>query len=294
VRGAADAPRGWMRDERGRVFQVTFDLHRRLYAGVAWTPTLRRAAGGGADWDRAAFDVGLLELEGTTGGERNGWRHRLRLGEGTVALAPFAADATVLRYDVSRKRAEPLFRITTFFGRPRRYDVDAHLGGWFEFAHLQAGEVAPDREETLWRYATAHLTWDVWRTREMDSFVRLRGGPGLESAREDGRPDRDALTWALAADGDFTIGASGFNRLVFLAQLERPIYFDRQPGEVARSRRALGRLGYERIVLAINDQPVTARLGAEAEYRADVPDVDPGWDLRAVAGLRFNLWAPPR
>src|SRR5690606_1057284 len=90
VGGVADAPRGWMRDARGRVFQVTFDLHRRLYAGVSWTPALRRAAGE-RDLGRAAFDVGVLEIEGNTGTAQAGFRHRLRLVEGVIELAPFGA-----------------------------------------------------------------------------------------------------------------------------------------------------------------------------------------------------------
>ena len=36
--GRADAPYGWQRDERGRVFQVNFDLRKRLYFGAAYTP----------------------------------------------------------------------------------------------------------------------------------------------------------------------------------------------------------------------------------------------------------------
>src|SRR5690606_12309440 len=275
---------------------VTFDLHRRLYAGVSWTPALRRAAGE-RDLGRAAFDVGVLEIEGNTGTAQAGFRHRLRLVEGVIELAPFGADLTLLRYDLSRARADPLVRLTTFFGTPRRHDIDAHLGGWFELGHVQAGEVAPGREETLWRYATAHLTWDVWRTREMDSFVRLRGGLGLERAREEGRPEREALTWAVAAEGDLTIGVSGLDRLTFLAQIERPTFIarDDEEGPDARAaRRAAVRGGYERVVVAVNDQPVTLRLAGEAAYRSDVPDLPAGWDLRLLLGLRFNLWAPAR
>src|SRR5665647_1376128 len=36
--GRPDAPWGWMRDDRGRVFQVNFDLKKRLYFGVGYTP----------------------------------------------------------------------------------------------------------------------------------------------------------------------------------------------------------------------------------------------------------------
>lgn len=36
--GRADAPWGWTRDERGRVFQINFDLHHHLYFGIDYTP----------------------------------------------------------------------------------------------------------------------------------------------------------------------------------------------------------------------------------------------------------------
>jgi hypothetical protein len=294
VRGLPDAPRGWMRDGRGRVFQVTFDLQRRLYAGVTWSPVLRRAGPGDRELGRAGFDFGLLEFEGNTGDLRTGTRHRLRLAEGRVDLAPFAADLRILHYDISRKRAYPLVRLTTFFGTPRRYDIDAHIGGWLELGHLQVDEVAPDRTEVLWRIATGHLTWDIWRTPRMDSFIRLRGGLGIERAREEDRDSRDATTWAGAVEGDLTLGDSGFDRIVLLGQLERPVYFSRPAGHPAAAKRVLTRVGYERIAIAVNDQPITLRVAAEAEYRDDIPDRDAGWDLRAVLGLRFNLWAPPR
>ena len=293
VRGTADAPRGWMRDDRGRVFQVTFDLHKRMYGGVSWRPTLEQP-GGDQTLGRAAFDVELLELELTTGDARTGYRHRLRVGQGEIDLAPFGADATLLRYDFSRKRADPLFRITTFFGTPRRFDIDAHLGGWFEVAHLETAEVAPGQRNMLMREFAAQLTWDLWRSPDMESFIRLRSGLGAERSTEDGQPDRNAVAWAGAAEGDLTLGQAGYNHLTFLGQLERPMYFNRDAGVPSSARRALVRLGFERILIAVNDQPVTLHVGGEAEYRDDLPSVAPGWDLRAVAGLRLNLWAPPR
>lgn len=293
VRGTADAPRGWMRDDRGRVFQVTFDLHRRLYGGVSWRPTLEQP-GGDQRLGRAAFDVELLELEVTTGDARSGYRHRLRVGQGEIDLAPFGANATLLHYDFSRRRADPLFRITTFFGTPRRFDIDAHLGGWFEVAHVQTDEVPAGERNTLMREFTAHLTWDLWRSADMESFIRVRSGLGGERSTQDSQPDRNAVTWAGAAEGDLTLGQAGYNHLTFLGQLERPMYFDREVGVPSSARRALVQLGFERILIAVNDQPVTLHVGGEAEYRDDLPTQPAGWDLRAVAGLRLNLWAPPR
>jgi hypothetical protein len=95
-------------DERGRIFQVTFDLHRRLYAGVGWSPTLRPPGGGDPSVDRLALEVELLELAIETGDAAAGIRHRLTLVEGSMQLAPFTADLTLARYDLSRRRSAPL------------------------------------------------------------------------------------------------------------------------------------------------------------------------------------------
>ncbi len=295
VMGLADAPRGWMRDRRGRVFQITFDLHRRLYAGVSWMPSLHDAAGEGADAGRTGLDFGLFEYEQTTGSARSGFRHRVRLVEGSVQLEPFAADATLVHYDFSRRSIIPLLRVTTFWGTPRRYDVGAHVGAWVELGHLQIDDVAPGVRESLWRYATVHVTWDVWRSPDMSSFVRIRGGAGVERAVVgEGGQDRDAITPAGALDVDLTLDDDGFHHITMLGQYERPQFTGAARDLRHSATRAQGRVAYEVIMVAINDQPVTLRFAGEAEYRNDIPDVAAGWDLRATAGLRLSLWAPAR
>jgi hypothetical protein len=301
VPAVADAPHGWMRDERGRVFQVTFDLHKRLYAGVSWAPVFHDADGEAAA-GRTSFDFGLFAYEHTTGDRRTGFRHRVRLVEGSVQLAPFGAEAVLAHYDFSRRSVIPLVRLTTFWGTPRRHDIAAHMGGWFELGHLQVDELADGRTETLWRYATAHLTWDLWRSPDMSSFVRFRGGAGLERAvvekDADGAPgtnlDRDAVTPAGAAEADLTLDDDGFHHVTLMAQLERPIFSGEARDLRTSAKRAQLRAAYEVILVAVNDQPVTLRFAGEALYRDDIPGVAAGWDLRATAGVRLSLWAPAR
>ena len=45
---------------------------------------------------------------------------------------------------------------------------------------------------------------------------------------------------------------------------------------------------------AINDQPITLKLAVGGEKRDDLPGVPDRWGFVFDAGLRFNLWAPPR
>src|SRR5581483_7257035 len=41
VEAVAEAPDGWYRDDLGRIVQVNFDLHRRVYFGGTWSPLYR-------------------------------------------------------------------------------------------------------------------------------------------------------------------------------------------------------------------------------------------------------------
>jgi hypothetical protein len=286
VRGLVDAPHGWERDERGRVIQVNFDLKRRLYLGASWAP--RRIAGQG-DAGRAAIDFGVFIWEHVHG-KRSPTRHRLRLVEGEAHLAPYGGELVVAHYDVSRRFDDPLLRITTFFGRPRRTDVTLHLGGWIELGSLELHRTDVG-DARLWRLATAHATLDLWQSADLESYARVRGGLGVEGASADDLPDRTAITPGGALESDLTLDRRGFHHVGAEIVHERPRYVDGTEGTAERTR---ARLHYELIVLAINDQPLSLRLSAGAERRDDIPGLPDRWALTANAGLRFSLWAPPR
>ncbi len=293
VRGIADAPSGWRRDARGRVFQVEFDLHKRLYVGVDWVPG--RDRDGGTAIDQLGINVSGVEFEVFRGEGDDATRHRVAFLRGEVMLAPFEADVTAFHYDLSRRTADPLFHITTFFGTPRRHDIDAHLGAWVEAGRATMRDDAQGRREVLWRYGTAHLTWDLLRSADLYSYLRVRGGAGVERVTVAGAFDeqRDALTPGGAIEGDWTLDQNGLNHLAMKASWEHPVPLQRTlPGGLG-NRIELG-ASYERILIALNDQPITLRFAAEADYRSDQPDRPHGWDLRGIAGLRFNFWAPAR
>jgi hypothetical protein len=286
-RAIADAPHGWMRDERGRVFQVSFDLKRRLYLGGSFAPRFQD----GADrTSRSAIDFGLLIFE-YYGGARRPTRHRLRLVEGEVFLAPFAADLVIAHYNLSRRYHHPLLRITTFLGKPRRSDFKLNVGVWVEGGRLEVHH-AGTGYANLWRYATTHATADLWQSRDLTSFVRVRTGVGVEGMFVDGAANRAAVTPAAALETDLTLDARGFHHVGAEAVYERPYYYDGVGPE--RAERTRARLHYEMIFLAINDQPLSLRLAAGAERRDDLPGVPADWAFSAHAGLRFSLWAPPR
>src|SRR5438876_655900 len=126
-----------MRDERGRVFQVDFDLHRRLYFGIAYTPM--KILENPLESKRTSIDFGLFVVD-WLGDETT--RHRLRLVQGSVHLQPFSADVTVAHYDMSHRFTDPLLRITTFIGPPARHDLHLDLGLWTEAGGLELRRTA--------------------------------------------------------------------------------------------------------------------------------------------------------
>jgi hypothetical protein len=285
-----DTPWGFLRDDRERVYQVSFDLKRRLYFGVAYTPV--KVIDNPLASKRTSVDFGLLVLEHLTKG-KTPTRHRLRLVEGQVHLQPFAAELVVAHYDVSRRFFDPLLRFTTFVGTPSRHDLYLNLGLWSEAGGLELRKTQLGNMQ-LWRHATAQVTLDLWQSANLDSFLRVRTGMGFEGQHDDVNGYRSALTAASALDLDMVLDRDGFHNLRFELAHEVPRYFEPVGTQSRWSQRMRAHVSYEAIVLAINDQPLTLELAAGGEKRDDLPGVPDQWAFVIDAGLRFSLWAPPR
>lgn len=290
--GLPPTPYGWYRDRFGKVFQYNFDLHRRIFLGGGWAPELR---GGEQNFKRSMIDFGLLEWQYYDGADRNPTRHRLRLVEGEIRLAPFWATGFLARYDLSIKRRDPLVRLTTFFGEPRRYDIRSKLGLFFEAGGLEVRDTSSGNA-TLWKYGTANLTFDLWQSSNLYSYARVRGGGLVErlTLEKQAAENRSALTPNAALDLDFTLDSNGFHHLTGLASIEAPQTLDPSAGQRLSATRIRTELNYEVIALALNDQPISLRIGTSASRRDDLPGHPTGWNYSATAGLRFSLWAPAR
>ena len=288
--GRPDAPYGWTRDERGRVFQINFDLHRRLYLGAAYTP--QKILENPLQSTRTSVDFGLLIFDHLVDGETP-TRHRFRFFEGEVHLEPFSAEMVVAHYDVSRRFLDPLLRITTFVGRPQRHDVRLNLGLWTEAGGLEVHRTDLGHSQ-LWKHANAQVTVDLWQSRNLDSFARFRTGLALEGQHADALGYRSALVPGSAFELDTVLDDEGFHNLRIELSDELPRYFIplERTGKLAQRMKA--RVQYEAIVLAINDQPLTLKLAAGGEKRDDIPGMPDQWAFVMDAGLRFSLWAPPR
>jgi len=293
--GRADAPWGWTRDERGRVFQINFDLKRRLYLGFGYTPQkVLDNLEDPFENKRSSADFGLLVLDFMTGeGTKNPTRHRLRFLEGEVHVEPFSAQLVVAHYDLSHRFVDPLLRITTFVGRPQRHDLTLDLGLWTEAGGLEI-HPTPTGHSQIWKHAAGQITLDLWQSAKMDSFARVRTGFGLEGQYTDGTGYRSAVVESSAFELDWVVDPEGFHNVRLEVVHELPRYFVPLIGGQKLAQRMRARLQYEAIVLAINDQPLTLKLAAGGEKRDDIFGVPDRWAFVMDAGLRFSLWAPPR
>ncbi|HEY0252763.1 MAG TPA: hypothetical protein VGC41_14610 [Kofleriaceae bacterium] len=292
IPGRVDAPYGWMRDERQRVFQVNFDLHRRMYFGVAYAP--QKVLDNPLESTRTSVNFGLFSiniLDDNNG--KNKTMHRLRLFEGAVHMQPFSAEFTMAHYDLSHRFLDPLLRITTFVGTPQRHDLVLDLGMWSEVGNLELHQT-PMGNSQLWRHATAQVTIDLWQSANLDSFARIRTGLGVEGQRDDVNGYRSAITESSAFDIDWVLDEAGFHNVRFELSHEIPRYFTPTATTGQYVQRFKANLQYEQIILAINDQPLTFNLAAGGQRRNDLPGVPDVWAFTFDAGLRFSLWAPPR
>jgi hypothetical protein len=293
VPGRADAPWGWTRDERGRVFQINFDLHRRLYFGVGYTPQkLIDNLDDPLQNKRSSLDFGLFVFDWIND-DKTPTRHRLRLLEGNVRVEPFSAEVVVAHYDISHRFLEPLLRITTFVGEPRRHDLTLDLGLWTEAGGLEI-HPTPTGHSSIWKHATGMVTLDLWQSAKLDSFLRVRSGVGLEGQHTDATGYRTAVTPANALELDVVADDAGFHNLRIEVVHEMPRYLVPIRNDQKLAQRMRARVQYEAIVLAINDQPLTLKLAAGGEKRDDIMGVPDRWAFVMDAGLRFSLWAPPR
>jgi hypothetical protein len=295
----AEIPWGFYRDREGRVMQVSFDLQKRAWLGVAYAP--RRRPTGAVEIAPAAFDFGVAFDESSDDGLT---RHRLRIFDGEVRLHPFGLDVTAIRYDLSHRYEHPLVRVTTFFGEPARHDLYMNIGFYTEALHLDTAPrgVAGEQELTL---GTAQGTLDLWQSADLRSYVRLRAGPGVqvrfgpwgEVARVVGLAPQTTL------EGNLILGKRALQQLNFSVRGDflRSVTWTARP--LPGNWTAAVEGAYEAILLAVNDQPVSLRLAFNAGVRDDAPappDAAPSvagsccsWEWKATAGVRMSFFSPP-
>ncbi len=277
-------PAGYFRDARGRLLQTEFDMDRRLWLGGGWAPGV--SEGQKADLGQAEIDIGA-RIDSTSADGR--WRGRFHLLDGQVEIGPASsARGTLFFYDESRRVDDPILRVSTFWPRPARHDLFLSLGYWAELLSVDA---RPDATTfTRLRPVATGATWDVWHGQGLRNFFRLRVGAGADDTFDASGKHAWAATGIAALELDVIVDRAGFHHLTADAGVDVPISLQK-PWSVGA--RASAGAGYEVILLAINDQPLTLRVAGRGGYRDDLPGVKPGLDAEGNAGVRINLWAPP-
>lgn len=282
VPAVAEAPPGWYRDERGRVMQFNFDLNRRVYLGGAWSPLWLRSEDTFRSTYRAEFGIQMEFDEDDMLG-------RIHLLEGEFILPDDSATFTAFRYDWSHQQTRPSFTVTTFVGKPRRFALNLNLGGYLEALQYETIRRGGQTESQL-MIANAQPTFDLWHSKDLVSYVRVRVGPGLalDTVRKELR-----FAGQGAFEGDFTVDTNGFHHVRFGAEGEQ-LFFTDVPGRDVPPQRLRLKAEYEVVLLAINDQPLSLVLDGRGSWRNDIEGYPVGWEWSAGAGLRFSLWAPAR
>jgi hypothetical protein len=288
VPALAEAPPGWYRDERQRAMQVDFDLNARFYLGGGLLYPLADApysggavvsAGGRYDRPFTWWDAPALA--------------RMHFLEGYTTADGKNAELLVFGVDASRVYPTPLLRITTFFGKPRRFDPPLYFGLWAEGLRMEFLETNAGEQFDRTMFLNGAVTVDVFRSKDLSDFVRLRVGAGYEEAM--------AGAWGsfvphAALEGELTLGDTGSHHVRAVAQTE--LLTDSGDGLDARlpanRARTTVKAEYEAVIFALNNQPVTLAVEAKAVKRNDVPDYPTAWVPYVGAQLRFNFWAPPR
>lgn len=300
IPAVAEAPPGYARSEGGKAFQVKFDLLNRAYLGVAWVPTFQnRSAVPGPPsfpFGRAQAEAGI-HVSALIPGSRA--RHDLTLLEGAATFDDLELSGVLLAYDYQHLHRRPAFWVSTFIGPPTVYPISPPLGWGFRV--VAAHDRPPAFRDTFdLELVEVHAAWNPWQSNDMYSHIRLEVGGDLgeywldRSAVSGGLDTGDmygGLTTAVKAR--LSLGEGGLHYLFSDFAYRRPTLLG---GELAGEsvNRLSASVAYEGIFLAINDQPISARLAASGNTRNDFGNDVRNVELRFTAGLRISFWAPPR
>jgi hypothetical protein len=261
--------------------QFNFDMHRRIWIGGGFAPSFF-PNGFEADGEaELGTRIDWLNEDGDT-------IYRLHLLEGRINPERGLVDVEALQWDFSRKYAAPAIRITTFVGEPRRFDLNMNVGLWLMAGRVESFTRASP-SATYLTLAAADPTLDLWRSDDLESYLRLRLGVGLGF---DVLTRRYAFQPNAGLDFEDILDRDGFHRIFANAQYDLPIFLDNTPLAGGLPNHFGASAGYELILLAINDQPLSLVLEGRVTFRDDIPGVPSPWDASALGGLRFSFWAP--
>lgn len=282
---ADEVPQGYSQDEQGRLFQTSFDLYRRYHIGVY--DMLQFGDGSVMPDHSIVIDAGgVFDYYDRTSSSR----HRHRFLEGRLMLAPFEIDARLYGYDFSRSAEEAPIWISTFIGEPRRFDVPIQLGfgGSLGRIHFRRGELG---HLLLIDIAEAHLNWEFYQGPGLENYLLLSTGAGVGLRHPQGRDHLELYAFPeIGLKAALTPDRSGLTQIGLQGRLR----WGWEPATSEVWTTGMASLSAERIIIAINDQPISLYLAPQVRF-GEVENVGiEGVDFRVMAGARLSLFVPTR
>lgn len=277
------APFGFKRDARGRLLQTHFDLRRRYMTGVHWAGTYEAEPDDGFASSTAIEFGGQYELYR----ERKSRRSRFRYLEGRLELQDLEIDALLFEYARGRRARDPVLWITTFIGEPRRYDLTLDLSPGVMLGRLWTG---PINDEQLFALdiGHVHLDWEIVHGPNLEDYFALRVATGVGLRFFAGETAEAYLYPEVGARSSWLIGERGLMQWSVDARLR----LAHEPRTSVTWYEARVASPFERVVLAISDQPVSIYAQPSLHY-LDLPGGG-RVDMRVDAGVRLSLFVPPR
>lgn len=300
VTAVAEAPPGYARASTGRAYQVKFDMLNRIYLGASWVPTFQLTSKSlfspsdslGRGQAELGMQISYLSHRGRS-------RHDIHILEGTATFADLEFRGLLFSYDYQQLHRRPAFYLTTFFGHPRLYEVAPPLGWGFRV--LRVNDRPPAFKNTLdMEFVEGHLAWNPWQSDDLYNHLRIEAGVDIgkfwEDRNEAGKGLGTGTLYAgvdVAAKLRVALGDSGLHNIFVDANFSHPTYLDGIKKGASANNLNL-KLGYEGVFAAINDQPLSFRASAEGASLEDPFKGERNVEVRAMVGLRFSFWAPPR
>ncbi len=299
VPAIAEAPPGYMRDETGRAFQTSFDLANRFYIGASWSPTFVRSGADGSSslpLARASMETGI-QVSDLSAYRRK--RYEYRILEGSVSLSDLEIRGLLFGFDMTHSKRRPSAWITTFVGEPEVHPVAIPFGWGVRLVNVTDRERS-QRNALDFEWTEMHMSYSPLLSPNMHDYLRFEVGLSLGQTWLSRTDIGDGLSTGepyiggtAAMRGRVGLDSRGMHDITVDATYARPLVVDGpHSGEVFDRLR--GSLAYEGVLLAIDDEPLTLRLGAVANTRDDLDHETRSIELTAIAGLRMSFGVPPR
>lgn len=291
-----EAPYGYKRDHRGRIFQRYFDLRSRAVIGVGYVAHIEDAA-----------LTNSLHIQTRSMHEHysthTGKRHRFEFLQGTMLIDPLRINAKLFEYTMGRSGREPLLYITEFFGEPSRHDIYMNVG-WgiklleFDYRSMERAIEAPEvddagmelpaeiRDQRFLDIAQLKLQWEILQGAALEDYVALQLGGGLGS-RLRGK-DAAYVYPEIGFQAKWLASPRGLVELSTRGSVRYAV----EPVTGSAWLRATAAASAEWVFLSVSDQPISLFVEPQADWLEYRGASDALRELRVTSGIRFSLFTP--